>query len=153
MGITFQHFQENHHLFFDILPQDWQDEIVPHWNRYKEFSDIYVLIENDEIIGGGITFSTCPPDIDYYRNESQQWFEEGYLYLGFIWIAEEKRNMNLGSLWLDELKKHYPNQSYWLLIEEEHLHRFYQKNDFVLMKTIVHDHNPEWLYAFKPLSS
>lgn len=152
MGITFKHLEEDHQ-FFNILPQDWQDEIVPHWSRYKESSDIYILIENDEIIGGGIIFSTCPPDIDYYRDEAQQWFNDGYLYLGFIWIAENKRNMNLGSFWLDELKKQNLNQSYWLLIEEEHLHRFYQKNDFTLIKTIVNDHNPEWLYAFKPLSS
>ena len=152
MAIAFKQLEDNYHLFFNILPQDWQDEIVPHWSRYEDFSKIYILTENKKIIGGGITFSTCPPDIDYYKEHSTKWFDDGYLYLGFIWIAEDKRNMNLGSFWLDELKKRQPNQNYWLLIEEEHLHRFYQKNDFVLVKSIIHDDSPEWLYAFKSLS-
>ncbi len=150
MEIDFKHLKINHHLFFEILPQDWQDDIVPYWDSYKDSSTIYIISQKEHIIGGGIVFSNCPPDIDYYKIEAEEWFDNGYKYLGFIWIAESKRNMNLGSLWLDELKKQNPLQKYWLLIEEEHLHRYYQKNNFTLIKTIVNNHLSEWLYAYKP---
>ncbi|MCK7590984.1 GNAT family N-acetyltransferase [Subsaxibacter sp. CAU 1640] len=135
--------------FFDILPKDWQDEIVPFWDNYRVDSKIYVIKEDEQIIGGGVVFSTCPPDVDYYKKEAQQWFDKNFHYLGFIWIDKNKRNRNLGSYWLYELKKAYPNQKYWLLIEEEHLHRFYQKNGFVLDKMIVNNGTPEWLYTFE----
>lgn len=153
MDFVLKHLPYDQHLFFDLLPSDWQDEILPHWNQYKNSSNIYCLEENNKIIGGGIVFSKCPPDITYYQEEAKQWFDNGYLYLGFIWIVKEKRNMNLGSFWLDELKKQNPNQNYWLMTEEEHLHRFYQKNKFILKKTILNDQSQEWLYAYNTLSN
>jgi len=153
MNLTFKNLISDPERFFDLLPHDWQEEIVPHWAQYQESSTIYIIEEDNDIIGGGIIFSTCPPDVEYYQKEAQQWFDNGYLYLGFIWIAEEKRNKNLGSYWLDALKKLHPEQMYWLLIEEEHLHRFYQKNGFELKRTIEHGHQIEWLYIFKPLLS
>ncbi|MGJ8592982.1 MAG: GNAT family N-acetyltransferase [Aquaticitalea sp.] len=151
MSATFQKLVSNPFDFFELLPQDWQDGIVPHWKNYKDDSIIYVIVENGEIIGGGIVFSTCPPDIRYYEKEAQQLFDNGYLYLGYIWIAEHKRNLNLGSFWLNELKKTNPGQNYWLLIEEEHLHRFYQKNDFNMERMITNLDHLEWLYIYKGL--
>ncbi|MEZ4802593.1 MAG: GNAT family N-acetyltransferase [Gelidibacter sp.] len=151
MNYTFKKLVSNQQFFFDILPEDWQNEIVPYWEDYKDHSSIYVISENEEVIGGGIIFSICPPDLAYYKKEAQQWFDEGYLYLGFIWIAEIRRNKSLGSFWLNELKKMNPKQKYWLLIEEEHLHRFYQKNGFILNKSIGHNHQLEWLYVYRPL--
>lgn len=153
MGTTFKTLESNPKIFFDILPQDWQIEIVPFWNQYEHSSRIYVLTENDQIIGGGIVFSTCPPDVSYYEKEAQIWFQNDYLYVGFIWIAEDRRNKNLGSFWLNGLKKLYPEQKYWLLTEEEHLHRFYQKNEYVLIETILNNGITEWLYAFQPALS
>lgn len=153
MGFTFKHLSKNTNSFFNCLPQDWQDEIVPFWNAYQDTSKIYTLQENDQIIGGGIVFSTPPPDIDYFKEEAQEWFSNGFLYIGFLWIDEDKRNNNLGSFWLDELKRNHPEQNYWLLIEEERLHRFYQRNGFILNKTISHDEHPEWLYSFESLSA
>ncbi|HLT32954.1 MAG TPA: GNAT family N-acetyltransferase [Aquaticitalea sp.] len=150
MDVVFRELKENHYLFFDILSKEWQDEIVPYWNDYKASSKIYVIVENDNIIGGGIVFSIAPPDISYYKNEAQTWFGKGYLYLGFIWIAEDRRNHNLGSFWLDELKNLFPKQKYWLMIEDDRLHGFYQRNGFVLNKTICHEKHAEWLYSFKP---
>ncbi|MEZ4792847.1 MAG: GNAT family N-acetyltransferase [Gelidibacter sp.] len=151
MSFSFKHLQNNTNLFFQILPEGWQDEIVPFWDAYKDSSEVYVILEKDQVIGGGIVFSTSPPDLSYYKKEAMQWFCNHYLYIGFLWIAEDKRNKNLGSFWLDELKRTNPEQKYWLLIEDERLHRFYQRNGFVLNKTICHGQNPEWLYVFKPL--
>lgn len=153
MNFQFNQLQTDSSKFFDILPKDWQDEIVPFWTHYEDSSNIFVIEENDSIIGGGIIFSTTPPDVIYYKEEAQLWFENGYLYIGFLWVAEDKRNNNLGSFWLDELKKRHPDQKFWLLIEDERLHRFYQRNGFKLIKTIINDEHSEWLYSFKSPSA
>ena len=151
MDFIFKKLLSNPKRFFDILPQDWQDEIVPFWSAYEDSSSIYIIEEKDQIIGGGIVFSTCPPDIEYYSKEAQQWFDKDYLYLGFIFILENKRDQNLGTFWLDELKTLFPKQKYWLLMEDEDLHRFYQKNAFMLNQTIGNNHL-ERVYIFKPLT-
>lgn len=152
MNFEFKRLPKNANLFFDILPTDWQDEIVPFWTGFEESANIYIIEENNCIIGGGIVFSTTPPDVIYFKEESQEWFDNGYLYIGFLWIAEDRRDNNLGSYWLDELKKLDLNQGYWLLIEEERLHRFYQRNGFLLNKTIIHNQHPEWLYSYVPVA-
>ena len=153
LDITFKKLDSDPNRFFDLLPSYWQEEIVPYWAQYQDSASIYVLEEDNQVIGGGIVFSTCPPDIDYFKNDAKQWFDNGYLYLGFIWISEERRNRNLGSLWLKELKNKHPQQKYWLLIEEEKLHGFYRKNGFVLEITINNQGTSEWLYTLNPLSS
>lgn len=151
--MEFKKLQSDQHLFLEMLPNDWQKELQPFWTNIKDSSELYVIMENEKIIGGGIVFSEAPPDIFYYKDEAQQWFDSGFLYLGFIWISENKRNMNLGSFWLEELKNNNPNQKFWLLIEDEHLHRFYDRNGFILNKTICNQDHPEWLYTFTPVSS
>lgn len=151
--MEFKKLQNNHYLFLEMLPNDWQDELQPFWADIKDYSELYVLKENETIIGGGIVFTKAPPDILYFKEEAQEWFDSGFLYLGFIWISENKRNMNLGSLWLEELKKTDPTQKYWLLIEDDNLHRFYDRNGFILTKTIYTQDHPEWLYSFTPVTS
>ena len=59
---------------------------------------------------------------------------KGYLYVGFIFVIEERRQQNLGSIWLDNLKKMYPNQKFWLTIEDLKLDTFYVKNGFKRIK-------------------
>lgn len=150
MNFTFKELKTKHDVFFDMLPEDWQSAIVPYWDLYSDSSKIYVLIENDAIVGGGIVFSKTPPDLSYYETEAQQWFDNGYLYLGFIWISENNRGRNLGSIWLQELKSLLPFQNYFLVTEEEGLDKFYKKNDFVLEKIIFNNEEPEWFYTFEP---
>lgn len=151
MNFQFKLLQNTADRFFEILPRDWQDEIVPFWTHYETSSKIFVIEENNRIIGGGIVFATTPPDVIYYKEEAQHWFDNEYLYIGFLWIAEDKRNNNLGSFWLDELKMQNTKQKYWLLIEDERLHGFYQRNGFKLIKTIINDQHAEWLYSFAPV--
>ena len=96
--------------FFKILPNDWQENVAPVWESIKETTRGYLLLDNDKIIAGGLVFSKCPPDMLYAENEVDLWFNKGYLYLGFIYVIEERRQQNLGSIWLDNLKKIFPNQ-------------------------------------------
>ena len=139
------------HLFFDMLPKDWQDTIVPFWEGLKATTQLFVLVENDAILAGGLMFSKCPPDMMYYENEAKEWFNKDYLYLGFIYVEEKQRNRNLGSLWLDNIKNLRPNRGFWLAIEDENLHKFYDRNGFEKVATILNqDLQGESIYAFNP---
>ena len=134
--------------FFNILPKDWQEGIVPFWEDYKETTEGYVLIDNNKIIAGGLVFSTCPPDMLYDKDEAEKWINKGYLYVGFIFVIEERRQQNLGSIRLDNLKTTYPNQKFWLTNEDLKLDSFYDKNGFKRIKIINNNGLEEVLYTF-----
>jgi len=149
--MEFKNYTSKPHLFFEMLPSDWKDNIVPFWNDLKSTTQLFVLIENETIIGGGLVFSKCPPDLMYYEKEANKWFEKGYLYLGFIFVDERQRNRSLGSLWLQNIKIQYPKTGFWLAIEDENLHKFYYKNGFEKVETIKNnDSQEESIYAFTP---
>ncbi|MFH4963960.1 GNAT family N-acetyltransferase [Gaetbulibacter sp. M235] len=138
--------------FFKILPFDWQESILPHWETIKETTKGYLLVENQEIIAGGLVFYKCPPDMLYAVDEANKWIKKGYLYLGFIYVIEERRHQNLGSVWLSNLKQMFPNQKYWLTIEDLKLDTFYKKNEFKKIKTLFNVDQEEWLYVYEPKS-
>jgi diamine N-acetyltransferase len=131
--------------FFDILPADWQEEIVPFWPAYRQTARIYTLETEPEILGGGIVFASVSPDTKWYEQEAQSWFDKKYLYIGFLWIAEKHRGKSLGSKWLSELRKLFPRQKFWLSIEEAGLMDFYKKNGFRIVKRIHRDEGEEWI--------
>lgn len=146
MSISFSNATENPEQFFNILPADWQQLIVPYWNDYKDSTNIYILKEDDEVVAGGLVFSKSLPDMSIFEKSLQHLFSEGYLYIGFIWVATHKRNRQLASKWLSLLKSQ--NQKYWLTIEEESLKYFYEKNGFKLIKESNDKVDKEWLYTF-----
>ncbi len=135
-------------VFFEILPQDWQDTIVPYWGDYGHNAIIYVLRIDGEICAGGIVFLVLPPEMGDFWEEAQYWFQKGYHYIGFVWVPEHRRNLNYGSIWLSELKKLDPSQKYWLTTEEKPLKRFYDTNGFRYIKTLVHGDIEEDLFIY-----
>ena len=148
MDIQFRKTTETE--FFDILPIGWRNSIAPYWNDYKANSSIYGIYLNNKIIAGGIVFNTCSPDMLYNVSEAEQWFNENYLYIGFIWVKEEFRNQQLGSKWLKALIEQFPNQRFWLTVEDENLIKFYTKNGFQLIKSLKNGDDDEWLLTYKP---
>lgn len=85
-------------IFFDILPADWSEGIAPVWTAYSSTSRIFCLKMNGQIVGGGIVFRTIAPDtLD--EALAQTLYDDGLLYIGFLWISEEFRGCNLGSMW------------------------------------------------------
>lgn len=144
--------ENNHHLFFNILPEDWQENIVPFWDDYKSTSKVFVFFENNQVIAGGIIFGSMPPDLKWNGEALQKWFDHGFLYIGFLWVAEDYRNLRLGSLWLEKIKDLMPNQNFWLVIEEENLGNFYKKHHFQLEQTIHSENGEEWLYTFNAVN-
>ncbi len=137
--------------FFQLFPSDWYNSIVPYWSDYSDSSSIFLLYFKDEIIAGGVIFSSCSPDMMYNEKASQKWFDKGYLYLGFIWVNEEYRNKKIGSKWLQSLKDKFPAQKFWLTVDEENLIHFYTKNGFKLITTLKNGNDTEWLLTYEPL--
>lgn len=146
-----KNYTDQAHSFFKMLPIDWQETIVPFWEALKASTKIYVLIDNDALVAGGLVFSKCPPDMLYYEKEANVWFKKGYFYLGFIYVDETKRNQNFGSIWLDKVKELYHNNGFWLAIEDEKLHKFYTRNQFERIATIKTPESlEESIYIFNP---
>lgn len=137
--------------FFNMLPTDWRDSILPFWEAYKKTTKCYLLLEDEKPVAGGLVFSECPPDMTYAKEETEMWFKNGYFYLGFIYVLEEKRGKNLGSIWLSNLKNMLPKQKYWLTIEDLSLDEFYVKNGFQQIKILNNDDHQEALYSYEPV--
>lgn len=133
--------------FFSILPPDWQEAIRPFWPGYGGSARIYILESPGETLGGGIVFSTVSPDTMFYQEEAQRWFSRGYLYIGFLWVAEQYRGRKLGGGWLEALFLHYPGQRFWLAIEDIQLLHFYERYGFRLVKEVSGEDGVEWILA------
>src|SRR5690606_15381889 len=103
-----------------------------------------------KILGGGIVFSSVSPDTEMYYFEAQNMLNQGYLYLGFLWVNKEFREKGFGSLWLKELFKKNPTQKYWLSIEDFGLSSFYIKNGFKLLKQLDLEGGIEWIMMYEP---
>lgn len=150
MEHSFKETTDKPERFFSILPADWQESIVPFWTTYEQTARIFVLESATEVVGGGIVFSTVSPDCQpAFQAEAQQWFDQGYLYIGFLWIAEQHRDKQLGSKWLRNLFSLMPDQSFWLSIDELKLASFYKRNGFELIKQVELDYYPEWVMALE----
>ena len=122
--------------FFNMLPVDWQESIVPHWENLKENAKIYILEDDNEICAGGIIFSTHVPEMEEYSDEARYWYSKKHLYIGFVWVPLQKRNNNYGTLWFKNLFELDKKQHYWLTIEDKNLRYFYEKLGFTYVKTL-----------------
>lgn len=142
------HFKETTSVperFFSILPPDWREAISPYWPDYADTARIFTLETNGEVIGGGILFTTPAPDILSYGAEAEHWFDQGFLYIGFLWIAEEHRGRQLGSWWLQKLRELLPGQPFWLSIDDYGLRAFYERNGYRLVKAVEVETGTEWV--------
>ena len=134
--------------FFNILPEDWSVEIAPVWHQYAPTgSRIFGMIENEEVVAGGIVFTTVSPDTKGYEAIAQRWFDAGYLYIAFLFVSPEARGRGLGSHWVTELRKHMQGQHFWLAIEDANLVKFYEPLGFVVKESVDNEGTQEWLLA------
>ncbi|MEQ9375136.1 MAG: GNAT family N-acetyltransferase [Imperialibacter sp.] len=133
-------------VLFDILPDDWQECIVPFWGRYAATARVFCLLSDEKVLGGGIVFSTIPPDtLD--EKMAQELFDKGLLYIGFLWISEEMRGCNLGSKWIEQARKVFDDKQFWLTIDDYRLTSFYKRNGFQLIGEVSKDESVEWVMA------
>ena len=134
--------------FFEILPKDWQTSILLEWETVEKDSKVYVLEQNQEICAGGIIFSTTLLEMENYKEEALQWFSNNYLYIGYLWVPEKKRNKNFGSSWMNQILQINPQQHYWLTTDEKPLRLFYEKIGFSYLKTFYFNGLEEDLFIY-----
>lgn len=94
--------------------------------------------------GGGIIFTTNPPDTAYVA-EATELFNAGYMYIGFLWVSEKHRGKKLGLEWIHQIRKYYPNQKFWLAIDEYWLKTFYERAGFSVIKEVWVPEGKEWI--------
>lgn len=140
-------------IFLDILPKDWQKTIKPYWDYYKKNSIVLVLRKDKKILAGGIVFKRVTPDTILYRNEGNKLLEEGFYYLGFIWVPLKHRGKGYGSDWMTLLKLKYPDQKFWLTTEESGLTSFYENNNFEYVSSKTKNGETEYLFTYTPFKS
>ncbi|MCL5244556.1 GNAT family N-acetyltransferase [Cellulophaga sp. 20_2_10] len=134
--------------FFNLLPKDWADGLVPHWNLLRNNATVFVLKNDAEICAGGIIFSSITPEMDSCKQEALYYFSKNYLYVGYVWVPENKRKQNYGSQWFKELFRADKNKHYWLVTEDKMLRKFYKKIGFVYKKTIHFNGGQEELFYY-----
>lgn len=144
---TNQHFREVTHVperFFAILPEDWQESIIPYWLQYQDTARIYTIESANEVLCGGIIFRTNPPETPY-ATDAMELFQKGYLYIGFLWVSENHRGRKLGLEWVEQIRNRYPHQNFWLAIDEYWLKTFYERIGFRVIKEVVVENGTEWI--------
>lgn len=139
-------------LFFEMLPDDWKLELESNWEEFRLSVKLYGIKLNEELIGGGLVFSTHTSETDSYPPMAEYYFDNGYLYIGYLWIAENFRGRNLGDLWLKSIFEMYPNNPFWLSIEDAGLAKFYLKNGFTLEREVTFSGGKDWIYIRKSAS-
>lgn len=148
MNVQLKEVSEQPGLFFNLLPDDWREEIEPVWNNYHQSARIFNLVSDKKHLGGGIVFSTVSPDMMFASDVAEEWFAKGYLYLGYIYIVKKKRGEGFGSQWLRLIIQSMPGQKFWLTIEDFNLMYFYIQNGFVLTGELNHGKQNEWVMVF-----
>lgn len=141
---------EQPHLFFDLLPADWQETLLPEWSFYKNYAQVLVLHQGDEICAGGIIFESFSPGMEAFEVTAEEWFDKGYKYVGYVWVPERQRGKGYGSLWLKTLIQQFPKSGFWLTTEEKELRKLYEHNYFNFQQSLRTGTIEEDLFVHDP---
>ncbi|MGW8123749.1 GNAT family N-acetyltransferase [Roseivirga echinicomitans] len=138
--------------FFEILPEDWKAELELNWDGFAPAAQVHGIKQNDVLIGGGVVFSGHTMETDNYPPIAEYFFDHGFLYIGYLWIAEKYRGRSLGDFWLKSISEMFPQNPFWLSIEDAGLAKFYLKNGFTLEREVMYSGGMDWIYVKKSSS-
>lgn len=138
---------ENPSVFFDLLPSDWQESLLPAWDELAPISEVLGIMCDEVLIGGGILISSHSQETDGYSDLAEVYYTSSHLYIGYLWVAESHRGQNLGAFWLKEVANLFPQNSFWLSIVDPALGAFYERNGFKLTHALDLKTGKEWVYT------
>tara|TARA_R110001592_G_scaffold230025_1_gene486739 strand:- start:1942 stop:2430 length:489 start_codon:yes stop_codon:yes gene_type:complete len=138
--------------FLELLPADWKSELESNWEEFAPAVKVYGIKQGEELIGGGLVFSAHTSETDNYPPVAEYYFDNGYLYIGYLWIAEKHRGRNLGDFWLNSIFEMSPQNPFWLSIDDAGLAKFYLKNGFTLEREVMYSGGKDWIYVRKSVS-
>lgn len=142
--ISFKELNHLPHLFFNLLPYEWKETLVPYWPQYTSSATILGTYVNQRLVGGGIIFKQPTLETVNYPM-AETYFNFGCPYIGYLWVSEPFRHLGLGSAWLDEVAQRHQKTGTWLSIEENQLLDFYQRNGYQLDHHLVNADTEEWI--------
>ena len=128
--MEFKNIAHPDHAFFDFLPQDWKDELLPQWINLKATAQVFVLEEHLQVVCMGILFYKVLPNLSPLEKIVRKQFED-YLYIGYLYTLPQYRSRGLASKWLETVKQYAPQKNFWLTVEDPNLVPFYTQNGFV----------------------
>lgn len=131
--------------FFRLLPADWREGIVPYWESYGSHALIYGLEVNGELAGGGIVFHEATDETIAYGHIADQYYQQHFCYIGYLWIHPEYRGLGLGSSWLSNVHNILSNRSFWLTVDDPALQVFYERNGYKTTGTFATAYGTDWI--------
>jgi len=148
--LSFEDCTRHPEIFFDILNEEWQLEVHELWSDYIDSSQVYVLKIHNKVMAGGIVFSKPTPDTLDYFDRAQQWFDKGYLYIGFVFVEPKERNQRLGTIWMQKIIEHLNPNPCWLAVDDRDLLSFYLKLGFTVAEEVNSNSGvKEWIMISK----
>lgn len=115
--------------FFDFLPEDWKEELLPQWDNLRSSSEVYTITIDCELICMGIVFKEVLPKLSLAEKRVQKMFVN-YSYIGYLYTLPKYRGQGFATKWFEFIKKQDPKRNFWLAIEESILIEFYSKHGF-----------------------
>lgn len=146
---NFKKYKSNPFDFFNLLPEDWREVLLPIWEKHHLAAEVYVLLNENKIVAGGIVFKEYTEDMVCFKEDAISLLNSGSLYIGYVYVIEAERGKDLGSRWLKSIKNEFSNTNFWLTIEEEGLKGFYKKNNFEPYKEYFKNNVLESLLIFE----
>lgn len=115
--------------FFDFLPEDWKEELLPQWDNLRSSSEVYTITIDRELICMGIVFKEVLPKLSMTEKRVQKMFIN-YSYIGYLYTLPKYRGQGFATKWFEFIQKQDPKRNFWLAIEESNLIEFYSKLGF-----------------------
>ena len=134
--------------FFDFLPEDWKEELLPQWDNLRSSSEVYTITIDCELICMGIVFKEVLPKLSLAEKRVQKLFVN-YSYIGYLYTLPKYRGQGFATKWFEFIKKQDSKRNFWLAIEESILIAFYSKHGFKkYVQSTYNDHAQEELILY-----
>ncbi|WP_318342902.1 GNAT family N-acetyltransferase [Flagellimonas baculiformis] len=132
------------------MPEEWRLDFFLYMESSMDRMELYAIMEQGHILGGGMLFKGLPPEMGIFEKEVEPFVENGHLYIGFLFVVPAYRGQNLGSTWLECIKTLHGDKGFWLTVEEPGLIAFYEKNGFKWTATLIQGQICEELLIWEP---
>ncbi|MDC6405733.1 MULTISPECIES: GNAT family N-acetyltransferase [Maribacter] len=137
--------------FLAAMPEEWHWDFFIYMDNAKDCIELFAITVDDQIVSGGMVFKGLPPEMKIFEREVEHYPENGYLYIGFLFVVPEYRGQDIGSTWLECIRALYGEKGFWLTVEEPGLVGFYEKNGFKWTSTLKRGPIIEELLILEPL--
>lgn len=132
-------------MFRRMLPKDWQ-KVLPKDLEKCAPAIFYVGTSKGQISVGAILFLETAPVGELSPLLQKQLFHDGFKYIGYLFVPENKRGRGFGSRFLDEMTRLYPKL--WLTCDKV-LDPYYIRNGCRFVTEYIEDGIPGSVFTLE----